>query len=126
MTVTAPAPGTYFTGQPLVMSWTGSSDALYFAPGVSFDGGATYATMPGCTAATATATRLHVHLGAQPGPRAATGVCIRVTALDVGHNEGYGETTFNLAAPTVTFSWQAPARKSTVYVGTSADYCVVE
>jgi FG-GAP-like repeat len=116
VTVTAPAPGTYFTGQPLVISWTGSSDAGYFAPGVSFDGGATYATMPGCTAAQLQQPA-YTCTWTQPGP-AATGVRIRVTALDVGHNEGYGETTFNLAAPTVTVT--APARNSTVYVGTSA------
>jgi hypothetical protein len=114
VSVTAPLGGTFYPNVPFAISWTASDNAALasFDLSASFDGGATFAAVPGCTALPATARTCTWSPSAPP----TAGVDIRVTAKDAAGNQASADTLINLVAPTLTVS--APAAGTTWFVGT--------
>ena len=114
--VTAPAGGVYTAGVPIAIAWTASDNATLarFDVAASFDGGASYATIAGCTALPGAA---RACTWTSPGP-AGAGVRLRVTARDAAGNQTAAETTIELASPSLTVT--APAAATTLYAGAPA------
>jgi hypothetical protein len=113
--VTAPTGGTFYPNIPFTISWTASDNVALagFDLSASFDGGATFAAIAGCTSLAATARSCTWAPSAPP----TAGVDIRVTARDAAGNQASADTLINLAAPTLTVS--APAAGTTWFVGTA-------
>ena len=113
VTVTAPVGGAFLTGVPITVGWTASDNAglASFALSASFDGGATYSAIAGCTNVAGNARQCN---WATPGP-ATPGVRIRVTARDLAGNTTSAETVIDLVAPTLSVT--APTAGTTLYVG---------
>jgi len=97
VTLTAPAPGTYFGNVPMTVTWTASDDAVGFALYVSFDAGAHYNPIQGCTFVPA-AGRSCTWTPSLP----ATGMRLRVNTWDAASNTNFSETTINIATATLT------------------------
>jgi hypothetical protein len=115
--VSAPAPGSYLTGFPIGVGWTASDNVAVTSleVSVSFDGGGSWAPVPGCTGLAPAATSC---VWSSPGPAAAD-VRLRVVARDAAGNQGVGATSFALVAPAVTIT--APSGGESWLVGTSHD-----
>ena len=97
VTLTAPAPGTYFGNVPMTVTWTASADAVGFALYVSFDAGANYNSIQGCNMLAAAA-RSCTWTPSLP----ATGMRLRVNTWDAASNTGFSEITINIATATLT------------------------
>ena len=111
--ITAPTPGIYPAGQPINVTWTASTDATGFGLLVSFNGGASYGSMPSCSFLPATARNC---TWAAPSA-AATGVRILVQAWSAAGTE-WTETIVDLVIPSVSVT--APVANASWSVGAPA------
>jgi hypothetical protein len=100
--VTAPTGGPFYVGVPLSIRWSaGDSVPLAgFDVSVSFNSGASYTPIAGCTGLPATA-RDCVWTPAVP---AGSAVRVRVTATDASSKTAFAETTINLLTPSITIT----------------------
>jgi hypothetical protein len=116
LTVTAPTPtgGPYYVGAPLTVRWTAGDfvPLAGFDLAVSWNGGATYTPIAGCTGLPATATECTW----TPG-QAGIGAPIRVTARDSAGNTASAQTTFSPVAPNINVT--APNGNQFAGVGTT-------